>query len=130
VRDLLERETELAAIDDALRAAGDGSGCTLIVEGAAGIGKTRLLDEACSIASDAGMHVLGARGGEFERAFPFGVVRQLFEGPLQSMPGPDRDAILTGAAARAGDLLIDGNAAPAALDPGADESFAIQHGLY
>ena len=49
-----------------------------------GIGKTRLLAEARAIGGSAGMRVLAARAGEFEGAFAYGIVRQLFEPLLAS----------------------------------------------
>jgi DNA-binding CsgD family transcriptional regulator len=128
VRGLLERDAELAAIADALDAARTGRGGVLFVEGEAGIGKTRLLVEAVARGREGGSRVLSARGGEFERAFPFGVVRQLFEGALASLPEEERAQALAGAAAHAGELLgqpRDGDDAASG-----DEQFAIQHGLY
>ena len=43
---LLEREHEVERVRAALRAAGQRAGGALIIEGAAGMGKSRLLDEA------------------------------------------------------------------------------------
>jgi DNA-binding CsgD family transcriptional regulator len=128
VAGLLERGAELASIADARDAAANGRGGVLLIEGAAGIGKTRLLQEAASKGRGAGARVLTGRGGEFEHAFPFGVVRQLFEGALAALPAGERADVLAGAAARAGQLLgqpQNGEGAPAG-----DEQFAIQHGLY
>jgi hypothetical protein len=48
-----------------------------LIEGPAGIGKTRLLGELKQGASERGLRILSARGSELEREFPFGVVRQL-----------------------------------------------------
>src|SRR6187551_2118382 len=84
---LLERERELASLQDLLDATAGGEGRLAILEGPAGIGKTRLLAEARRRAADAGLRVLSARGGEFEREFPFGVVRQLFEPALVGADG-------------------------------------------
>ena len=72
---LLERERELAAVEALLQ----GGGGVLVVEGAAGIGKTALVGEACLRAEGCGHVVLRARGSELEAGFAFGVVRQLFE---------------------------------------------------
>lgn len=58
---LLERAAEVATIPAAIDAALAGSGSVLLVEGAAGIGKTRLLAHACERAAAAGMTVLTAR---------------------------------------------------------------------
>ena len=56
-----------------------GEGRLVMVEGPAGIGKSRLLAELRAHAAAAGTTVLAARGSELEREFGFGVVRQLLE---------------------------------------------------
>ncbi len=73
---LLERDGDLALLGALLAAAQAGEGRLVVIEGPAGIGKTRLLDEARAAADGLGLAVLHARGGE-ERDFGFGVVRQL-----------------------------------------------------
>jgi DNA-binding CsgD family transcriptional regulator len=82
---LLERERETAVIEDALGAAAPG---VVLIEGSAGSGKTRLLEHARRAALDAGRTVLRARALELERAFTFGVARQLV-GPLGRRTGID-----------------------------------------
>ncbi len=79
---LLDRTAELDAIAAAVKSAGSGSGSALLVEGVAGIGKTRLLTHACEEAAGAGLTVLAARSAEFEGGYAWGVVRQLFESGL------------------------------------------------
>jgi predicted ATPase len=79
---LLERERELEALAAAVGAAADGTSGLVLVEGPAGIGKSRLLAAARMLADERGLRVLAARGGELEREFPFGIVRQLFESLL------------------------------------------------
>ena len=119
---LLERESELARIEALLGEVQAGSGRLLTIEGEAGAGKTALLEAAARLAAQRNMRVLRARGGEFERDFPYGVMRQLFE-PL-----------LADEAARAD--LLRGSAALAApvfeLADSAQEGnpLAVQHGLY
>src|SRR5215217_4574113 len=76
---LLERDRELGVIDGLVQDTLDGRPAVALVEGPAGIGKTRLLGEAREKASAAGFRVLAARGSDLERELPFGVVRQLFE---------------------------------------------------
>ena len=56
---LLERDRELAALDRLIADAGDGRGRVALIEGPAGIGKSRLLAEARTRAR--GMTVLSAR---------------------------------------------------------------------
>src|SRR5262245_53166838 len=95
---LLEREDSLAELDalacDAVRVAGR----ILLIEGVAGVGKTRLLHEARGIAGDRGVSVLTARAGELERDFGFGVVRQLLEPVLARLDAEARAELFTGAA--------------------------------
>src|SRR4051794_21343884 len=79
---LFEREEDLAALDAALTEAVAGTGGVRLIEGPAGIGKTVLLDAMRRRAAVAEMRVLTARGGELERGFGFGIVRQLLEGAL------------------------------------------------
>lgn len=59
-----------------------------MVEGGAGIGKTALVTATMSWARAHGVRVLRGRGGTFETAFGYGVVRQLFERVLQEAPRP------------------------------------------
>ena len=68
---LLERAAELDEAEGALAAASSGRGGLLVVEGPAGIGKTRLLRAAADLASNRGWDVLRASASELERALPF-----------------------------------------------------------
>jgi DNA-binding CsgD family transcriptional regulator len=118
---LLEREDELAALEDVLR-----DGGVLVIEGGAGIGKTSLLAAAAERAAELGQEVLRARGSELEAGFAFGVVRQLFERRLALAPANERRALLAGPASAAKAVLTDTPAEGAARDA----SFAVLHGLY
>ena len=73
---LLERGAEQACIRQAIAASGRGHGGLLIVEGAAGIGKSALLRALCAHATDQGVQTLTVRASELERDFGFGVVRK------------------------------------------------------
>jgi DNA-binding CsgD family transcriptional regulator len=121
--ELLERESELLRLDGAIDDARAGRGRMVLVEGVAGIGKTRLLDAVRVRAREAGMTVLSGRASELDLEFPFGVVRQLFE-PL--LAGDRRASLLKGAASLAGPLLGQGEDEGTA----ADASLARLHGLY
>src|SRR5881227_2911041 len=130
---LLERERELERVRATLGAVGRRNGATLMVEGAAGIGKSRLLEEACALASDLGLRVLAARATELEQGFPFGVVRELFERRLLEADGGERDRWLAGAAALAAEVLSGAptaSVAPASGPAAGDPGYAWQHGLY
>jgi DNA-binding CsgD family transcriptional regulator/predicted negative regulator of RcsB-dependent stress response len=125
---LLERSAELAAVQDALReAASSGRGRLLVVEGAAGIGKTRLLRAAGGLATDRGWDVLRAAGSQLERALPFGVALQLFESRLKRLLPAEREHLLSGAAAAAGGLFA-GTGAPGG--PPGVRALSVVHGLY
>ena len=126
--ELLERSYELQAISRALDAAAAGDGSLLAFEGPAGIGKTQLLDAARASADELGFRVLAARGGELERDFAYGVVRQLLERVMADAPESDRERLLAGPAARAAAAI---GVEPTAVDGSADDqSFAVRHGLY
>lgn len=131
---LLEREHEVERVRAALRAEGRGDGGVLFIEGAAGMGKSRLLEEVRAGASGLGVRLLSARATELEQGFPFGVMRQLFERLLLEAESAERERWLTGAAALAADVLTGAptkafsgsTAGPSASDPG----YAWNHGLY
>ena len=112
---LLERDTEFAALQAGLDEARVGRGGVIVVEGAPGAGKTALLRAF----RPEDVRVLRATGGELEREFPFGVVRQLFERAVLGME-------LSGAAAHAAPVV----GASMSAEPVADASFATLHGLY
>jgi DNA-binding CsgD family transcriptional regulator len=102
-------------------------GRLLAIEGPPGIGKTALLAEARALAQEAGLQVLGARGSELERSFSYGVVRQLFEPLVASLPADERAELLDGAAALAAPLF---DPAQVAVEATGDSSLATLHGLY
>jgi len=115
---LLERESELAAIDALI-----ASGGVLVLEAPAGAGKTFLLAEAVRRGETAGRLVLRARASELELENSFGVVRQLLEPAVVRADPERREALLEGVASLA---------APAvgrATGRGGDR-FAVLHGLY
>jgi DNA-binding CsgD family transcriptional regulator len=126
---LLEREVQVAALEALADAAQSGGGRFVVIEGSAGIGKTRLLAEARVIAGSAGMRVLAARGGEFEGEFAYGIVRQLFEPLLASASADLRAELLSGPAALV-EPLFGASQLAASQDAAAEGSFAILHSLY
>nr|MDQ3936922.1 ATP-binding protein [Actinomycetota bacterium] len=122
---LLDREEELRAIDGALERARAGAGGLVVVEGPPGIGKTRLLEVARGRARESGFLVLAARASELDRAFPLGVVRQLFEPLLVNADARRRGLLLRGAAAQAAPLLVE-----VPEDDGPRPSLERFHALY
>ena len=119
---LLERDAELAAIGDRL-----DDGGLVVVEGAAGIGKTSLLAVAAERAAVHGTRVLAARAAPLEQAYGFGVVRQLFE-PVRAGCDVEEWQRLTADAAGLALRALDPAAAVAA--PGDDVTHATLHGLF
>lgn len=89
-RALLEREAELAAVDEALdelTAPGRRPrGGVLAFAGSAGLGKTTLLAEVRARAAARGCAVLSARGGDQEQHVAFHVARQLLQPWLAGVP--------------------------------------------
>src|SRR3954454_11875182 len=120
---LLERDREGAALDRLINEAEEGRGHVALIEGPAGIGKTRLLAETRERAAGR-MTVLTARCSQLERDFSFGAVRQLFEGVARDPAS--RERLLAGAAAPVEGVLD----VTAADGVAAEGSFAVLHGLY
>ena len=106
---LVERDTELAAIERRLAQARDGHGGVVFVEAHAGMGKSRLLTVAGDLAREAGMQVAGAQGTRLEQDFPFGLAIQLFEPRWISADAAERERLLarTGALGRPASRRVD-----------------------
>ena len=66
------RDAEMAAIDAALGGARDGRGSVLLVEGGPGLGKSRLLEEAVSLAGRAGVRAAVGRADVDDNVVPMG----------------------------------------------------------
>src|SRR5256885_3433240 len=105
---LLERDAELRLIGDLVARAGAGEGGLVVVQGHAGVGKTELLRAAGELGDAAGLRVLRGRGSELDRAYAFGVARQLLEREVAEAPelltggAEGAAAVLTAAAAGGG----------------------------
>lgn len=141
---IVERGEELRRIGATLGAAALGSGALVVVEGPAGIGKSRLLAEACRLARADGFQLLRARGGVLERDLAYGAVRQLLERPLAALDPAARADVLGGAAALAAPALGGPGLGAAAAALGApapggpdtdrgtppDRRFGVEHGLF
>lgn len=94
---LVDRERELAVLQTMVDELCDGTSGCLLIEGPAGIGKTRLLDEVRRLAVGAGAQVRSARSSPLEEGFEFGVVRQLFDAGVEDVVRRDeRFAVLRG----------------------------------
>jgi DNA-binding CsgD family transcriptional regulator len=126
---LLEREAELDALQAAVEDGAGGTGRLVVIEGDAGIGKSRLLEAAAEAAERSGMEALSARGTELERDFPFALVSQLFGPPVRAASDAAREEFIDDAARRA--------AAVIGIEPGdvgadypEDASFAVLNALF
>ena len=124
---LLERDAELARLSDAFERAGRGEGSLTLVEGAPGVGKSRLLEAAGALAAPEGMEVLKATGRELESDFPFGVALQLFESRLARAGMDERARLLSGPTRLATPLFA--REGPWA-GPSGGQAFPLLHGLY
>ena len=89
---LRRRAAEIAVLGEALDRAASGQPAVVLIEGEAGIGKTRLLAETLADARGRGMQVAAGRAEELEQARPFGLVASAF-GCAPSSPDPRRAAI-------------------------------------
>jgi DNA-binding CsgD family transcriptional regulator len=122
---LLERDREIAEASRVIDSVGEGQGHVLLVEGAAGIGKTQLLRAIRDLARKHGATTLTARASELERQSPFNVVRSLLEPPVARADSAERETLLAGAAGAARTLLD-----PPGDDPtDASETFSLLHAL-
>jgi predicted ATPase len=72
------RVSELARLDALACSAREGAGEVVVVEGAAGIGKSRLLAEVCDRAVDDGLLVAAGASDELDQVTPWGVVLRAF----------------------------------------------------
>src|ERR1700751_4649999 len=86
------REAEMPVLDEAIDRAASGRLAGVLIDGEAGIGKTRLLEAALEAARGRGLRVAAGPGGELERTRPFGLVAGMF-GCTRSAPDPRRAAI-------------------------------------
>ena len=117
---LIGRDDELAALLDAYASAAT-DGRVVVIEGEAGVGKTRLADELASRACDAGAVVLAARCHDDEADMAYGPVAELLRVAVaiaESSGWPQRLApqTLADASLLAPDLARLGSDVPERLD--------------
>ena len=93
---LIEREFELNVLKDVIGAAVDGRGGAVLIEGEAGIGKTRLLACAREEASACGARVLYGTADETEAGVPLAAARVLLARAARGLrrDGPGRLGML------------------------------------
>ncbi len=122
----LEREADMATVERQLERAREGTGRMVAIEGAAGLGKSRLLTEAGRLGSKRGFTLLTARGEELSRGFPWGLARRLLRGAL-TRARSNGEELLEGAASTAA-LLFD-RSAPALVGSQAEAVLAVAYAL-
>jgi DNA-binding CsgD family transcriptional regulator len=92
---LLARQAEVDTLDQLLATARD-RGCSLVIRGAPGVGKTAMLDEMVRRTSDLGWRVLRTEGTPSERRLPLAALHRLLRpvmGSVDRLPAPQRDAL-------------------------------------
>ncbi len=111
------RGVELEVATAAVRQLGDGRASVLVIEGEAGIGKTRLVQAIVAEARSRQVAVCSGEAHPFERTRPFGVIAAAL-GLTRRSPDPRRAAIgalldgrATDPSSRAGDGASDGASA-------------------
>jgi predicted ATPase len=107
---LLERESELLALDRALSEAVDGRGSVVAIEGPPGIGKSSLVTRCWELAREREMYTIAVRATELERSYSYGIVRQSADSVALDKSPEERSALFTGAARLALPILDPGNA--------------------
>jgi class 3 adenylate cyclase/tetratricopeptide (TPR) repeat protein len=91
---LVGRRSELGQLRAILNACVEGtSGMSVLIRGEAGIGKTRLVDELQSIATESGMTCTSGFVLDFGTARGHGAVRTVVAGLLGLAPGATTDAV-------------------------------------
>ncbi|MFB9476394.1 AAA family ATPase [Nonomuraea salmonea] len=111
---LYGRTAEVSALDEVIARARDGSGGAVVVRGAAGTGKTALLDAAA--ARGGAMRVLRTTGVESESDLAFAALHQVLWpviGSLGALPEPQRLAV----------------GAALGLEPGGGDRFLVGAGV-
>lgn len=126
---LMERDQELRLTAVFLAEAAAGEGTAFLAQGPAGIGKTRVLEAVIEQAAPYGFDVHRGRGEELEAGFPYGVIRQLFEGAVGDLEPGVRERLSAGAPGLALSLL-DGR--PVELPDRADDDgvSTVAYSLY
>jgi DNA-binding CsgD family transcriptional regulator len=106
---LLERDDVLSSVEGLVARSAQSAGGAILIEAAAGMGKTAVLDEVRARVGPEG--VLAARCVDLERDYPLGVARQLLDPALRRAQPDDRARWLAGA--ESAPALLRGDAAVA-----------------
>jgi ABC-type taurine transport system ATPase subunit len=82
--ELIERDREIAVLESVVGGLAGLTGAAVLVEGASGTGKSRLLAVLADFVRRADMVVTYTRAVELDASLPFSVVHRLFEPQLRS----------------------------------------------
>src|SRR5215831_6404881 len=85
--ELIGREIESRTLAERVDSARDGRGGAIVIRGAAGIGKTSVLEEARAHASAAGFETLSTTGVQSETQLAFAGLHQLLGPVLHEIGG-------------------------------------------
>ncbi|GAA3543008.1 LuxR family transcriptional regulator [Amycolatopsis ultiminotia] len=125
--DLVERSEQLSALTRVLDEGLAGAGRLAVVEGPAGIGKTRLLGEVRHLLGTRDVDVLDACGGELEQGYALGLVLRLLERRLAQAAEEERVGIFRGQARLLAEIFT-GTRGEGSAE--LNDEFALVHGLY
>ncbi|MEV0538175.1 ATP-binding protein, partial [Kitasatospora sp. NPDC050463] len=75
----MDQRSELAELGTALRESRSGTGGIVLIEGAAGSGKSELLETFAARAEHDGATVLSAASSDTDRTMPLSTLRQLLD---------------------------------------------------
>lgn len=123
---LLEREKELAQLRELIEGARSGEGALALVEGAPGIGKTRLLEEACPLRETRASRCSRHGGWRSSRSLRSASCASCSRGHSGGIPSRTARAAERRRLARQHAVGL--RRAP--QRPAADATFASLHGLY
>lgn len=96
---ILERDDDLSRCSVVLDGGRTRAGATIVIEGAAGIGKSELLTRLCAEAAVRGIAPLGVRGNQRDQTVAFGGVRTLLARWIAGHSPRDQQRLFRGAAA-------------------------------
>ncbi len=94
---LFGRETEMRILRDHLNQSIGGTGCSVLLEGDGGLGKSRLATELKNEARAQRIPILKGKCSSQEISLPFGVIRQIIDqylARIQYLPETDKEAHL------------------------------------
>ena len=124
---LLERERELAQLEDLAAQVVDGEGQTVVIQGRPGVGKSSLIGAVHGIAArHPAIDTTTFACGELEQELAWAAVTGLLARPLAALSEPVREDVLSGPAALARSLFE----RPADVPVRAADGYGVIHSLF